>query len=86
MSTIDDIRTRLVNKLLEQGLLFLFLGLGIWYFNGENKKLQLKVTNCHHAQIQFFQEQTDLVLETVKKRTEALERMEKTLEEMVEKR
>ena len=39
MSTIDDIRTRLVNKLLEQGLLFLFLGLGIWYFNGENKKL-----------------------------------------------
>lgn len=68
----------MLDLLKKQGLSFVILGVAIWYFYGEVKRLNEKADQCQQGIIQMYQE-------IVIRNTRAMEDMNWYLEELRKK-
>ena len=71
----NEILMEFYGILKKQGLSFVIMGIAIWYFYGEQQRMQSEIKQCNDSFISYMNENQIKLISVIEKNTAALENL-----------
>jgi hypothetical protein len=70
----------IIEQLKKQGLSVLLLFAGIWFLYTDRQSANERIELCHKDQIEYYKNNTNMLIEAMNRNTEALKELQKERE------